>query len=625
MRQALGLFLLLALLYLLTLGGHLYSPDEEILFRTTEALTTRGCLAIEPLAGFATRPPAVARGDGREFAQYGIGQPILAIPFYRLGVLIGHLAPDKTWLDLQERMFVYEPPLSAAGMTARMGLSFFNLLVTALSGVALFLLARRLCGAAKPAWIAALCWGAGSMAWPHARTFFTEPLAGLCLLVALHQMTRIFLSASQPAGQSKHIADCGLRIADYESGDHGYSVLSPQSSVPSSQHSAPSTPHSALRTRNYGAAFWAGVAAGYGCLVRIDSVVFLPGLTLLMALGDFEWIADCRLQIADCGLRPGDEGLRPGDEGLRKSAIRNPQSAIPRPAAASVLGAALRHCFRRHVLARLLFFALPVALAGSVILLLNYLHFGHPLATGYSDQPEGIQLSTPVLAGLYGFLMSVGKGMFFFSPVLILAFWGIRPMFKARPVFAASVWVVFLSFLLAMSTWRNWAGGWCWGPRHIMQVHALLALPIAFWIAERWTSARRVTLTTLMVAAAAVQIYGCSQNFITFYRLYYQDPRGPTARALYDPGSDSLLRQFAVFPRDPQTGLPRIPVDAATGKPVFEPDPRGGLLRGEVSPFQLPAPINDSIYIVQNSQWTRYAEMWRMGMHDFFWLRVAGR
>ena len=607
MRQALGLFVLLALFYLLTLGGHLYSPDEEILFRTTEALTTRASLAIEPLAGFATRPPAVARGDGREFAQYGIGQPILAVPFYWLGVFTGHLAPEKTWLDLQERMFVYEPPLSAAGMTARMGLSFFNLFVTALSGVVLFLLARRLCGAAKPAWIAALCWGAGSMAWPHARTFFTEPLAGLCLLIALHQMARIFLWASQPVGQS-----ASPPVRQSASPPVGQSALS-------TQHSALRTQHSALSTHKYGAAFWAGVAAGYGCLVRIDSVVFLPGLTLLMALGDWG------LGIADCGLQPGDEGLRKFSLLNPQSAIPDPQSAIPRPTAASVLGGALRHCFRRHVLARLLFFALPVALAGGVILLLNYLHFGHPLATGYSDQPEGIQLSTPVLAGLYGFLMSVGKGMFFFSPVLILSFWGIRPMFKARPVFAAAVWVVFLSFLLAMSTWRNWAGGWCWGPRHIMQVHALLALPIAFWIAEKWTSARRVTLTTLLVAAAAVQIYGCSQNFITFYRLYYQDPRGPTARALYDPGSDSLPLNLVVFPRDPQTGLPRIPVDAATGKPVFEPDPRPGLLRGEVSPFLLPAPINDSIYVVQNSQWTRYAEMWRMGMHDFFWLHAAGR
>ena len=43
----------------------------------------------------------------------------------------------------------------------------------------------------------------------------------------------------------------------------------------------------------------------------------------------------------------------------------------------------------------------------------------------YSDQTEGIQFSTPVLAGLYGFLMSVGKGMFFFSPPLFLAFWGL--------------------------------------------------------------------------------------------------------------------------------------------------------------------------------------------------------
>ena len=65
MRHGLPLFLLLALLYGLTFGGHLYSPDEEILFRTTEALATRGCLAIEPLKGFATRPPAQPRADAR--------------------------------------------------------------------------------------------------------------------------------------------------------------------------------------------------------------------------------------------------------------------------------------------------------------------------------------------------------------------------------------------------------------------------------------------------------------------------------------------------------------------------------------------------------------------------------
>ena len=34
----------------LTGGGHLYSPDEEIMYRTARALWTRGTLAIEPLS-----------------------------------------------------------------------------------------------------------------------------------------------------------------------------------------------------------------------------------------------------------------------------------------------------------------------------------------------------------------------------------------------------------------------------------------------------------------------------------------------------------------------------------------------------------------------------------------------
>jgi hypothetical protein len=589
MRQALGLFCLLLLLYLLTFGGHLYSPDEELLFRTTEALTTRGSLAIEPLGGFATRAPGAPRSDGREFAQYGIGQPLLAIPFYWLGVGLGHLAPEQAWLALQKRMFVYEPSLSVAEMSARMGVSLFNTVVMALSGAVLFLLARRLCGRNKPAWIAALCWGAGSMAWPHARTFFSEPLAGLCLLVALHQLSRMFASqpvsrsasqsASQPANQSEPIADYGLRIADCAPSDQDH------------RHSARSPQYSVLRALP---ALWAGIAAGYAFLVRADSIFFLPALGLLAMFGNMTM-------------------------GSAESASR-----VNAP---YVLGKALRHCFRGSTLARAFLFAFPVALAGSLTLLLNSLHYGHVFASGYSDQPEGIRFSTPLLAGLYGFFMSVGKGVFFFSPVLVLALWGVRPMLRAQPIFGAAVLLAFASFLVPMCAWRNWAGGWCWGPRHIMQIHALLALPIAFWIAERWNPVRRVALTTLLVVSTAVQLYGCSQNFMTFYRLYFQDPnpRLPKTHPLYDPGFEGAAPgRFSVFPCDPRTGLPRIPTDPATGKPVLERDPRTGMIPGEAPLTQLPAPINDSIYVVQNSQWPRYAEMWRIGLHDFFWLHVCG-
>jgi len=89
-KTAVVLFFAFLGLYLLTMGGHLYSPDEELMFRTTQSLALRGSLAVEPLAGFATK-----RGiDGRQYAQYGIGQPVLSIPLYYFGTLLTKVVPS---------------------------------------------------------------------------------------------------------------------------------------------------------------------------------------------------------------------------------------------------------------------------------------------------------------------------------------------------------------------------------------------------------------------------------------------------------------------------------------------------------------------------------------------------
>ena len=155
MRSALTLFLILTSLYILTLGGHIYSPDGEILFRTTEAIATRGSLAIEPLQGFATQPGR--RTDGREYAQYGVGQPLAAVPFYWLGRALQSLGPDRWWVDLRASLRSAFPAFETAGggtrearsqrlataTAARFGASLFNAAVTALSGAVLFLLAPQ--------------------------------------------------------------------------------------------------------------------------------------------------------------------------------------------------------------------------------------------------------------------------------------------------------------------------------------------------------------------------------------------------------------------------------------------------------------------------------------------------
>src|SRR5690606_35998608 len=99
---------------------------------------------------------------------------------------------------------------------------------------------------------------------------------------------------------------------------------------------------------------------------------------------------------------------------------------------------------------------------------------------------EGLDFGTPLAAGLYGFLFSAGKGFFFFSPPLILIVLAAAPFARRRPVLAWGVFTACVVFFLVQCKWRNFAGGWCWGPRHIFQLTPLLALPVAVWLGEAW-------------------------------------------------------------------------------------------------------------------------------------------
>src|SRR5215813_8133171 len=65
-RPALLLGVFFLSLYLLTMGGHLDSPDEELMFQVTRSLAERGALDL----GDTTSPErlAFAGADGRTFA-----------------------------------------------------------------------------------------------------------------------------------------------------------------------------------------------------------------------------------------------------------------------------------------------------------------------------------------------------------------------------------------------------------------------------------------------------------------------------------------------------------------------------------------------------------------------------
>ncbi len=120
----------------------------------------------------------------------------------------------------------------------------------------------------------------------------------------------------------------------------------------------------------------------------------------------------------------------------------------------------------------------------------------------------------------------------------------------------------------------------------------LLAPPRRTWV--------KATAGVLLVVGIGVQLFGSSESFIDFYSEYF----APTARqepsfyVLYSGQEVSWIeKDFAVLLRTPQGGVP-------------------------ISPEALPAPINDSIYVPQCSQWYAYPVMLSLGQHDWLWIHL---
>lgn len=528
-RLALGwLAAVVFVLHLLVMAGHVLSPDEELLYRFSESIALRGSTAVAPLesdpdtallpeglpptATFATvyNPDA-----GTHHTQYQPLQPLLAVPIiWAARATEGALA---SWFAAGVGPGMHDAYLPTEGRDAavyRRGLvlMLFNPLVAALSAVLIARMGRLLTGSRRAGLLAALAWALGTIAWPHSRTFFTEPLAGLLALAAFDQFLRWSM---MPLGTARR--------------------------------------HAVV----------AGVCLGLANWTRVDAPLFTVGLVAAFALrGTWKH------------LREEAWARRRGDWPVLDVLI----------VGAIALGAWL------------------------LLQRFNAIRFGVLDVTGgYRDQSEGVKLSTPLLVGLHGLLFSPGKGMFYFSPALVLGLWGWRRAPCHLRWVGAMALVTWVPFFLVMALWQNWDGGWCWGPRHIVQIHLPIMLGAAFLFTGIVSWWRRAVTAAVMVVGIGVQLLGSSQNPLDYYREYFLTYRDLVYHrlSLREMQVAALQRDFAIHHRRPD-----------------------GSLGAEVAPGLefLPAPMIDSLYLPEHSQWATYPEMWRMGYSDLYLLnRLTGR
>ncbi|GAB4531811.1 MAG: hypothetical protein Kow0063_11520 [Anaerolineae bacterium] len=124
----------------------------------------------------------------------------------------------------------------------------------------------------------------------------------------------------------------------------------------------------------------------------------------------------------------------------------------------------------------LIVFLAPTLLVGLGLLYFNFIRYGSPLETGYTQE---ISFQKPWV-GAVGLLVSPGRGLFIYAPLMLLLFWGLRPAWRrlARP-YLGLLGLMCLGYWLFYGSWFAWGGAWGWGPRFLLPVLPLLMLFVA--------------------------------------------------------------------------------------------------------------------------------------------------
>jgi hypothetical protein len=166
----------------------------------------------------------------------------------------------------------------------------------------------------------------------------------------------------------------------------------------------------------------------------------------------------------------------------------------------------------------------------AVLLAHNALLFGSPFAFGYPAAAEGAKqlnrFDTPMLTGLYGFLLSPGKSVFIFAPPIILALTGLAGLWRRNRGLAALAVLLPLVDLFFFAKYSQWEGGYCVGPRYLVPALVLLCLGLGPVLANAKPRSR--SGLNLKMIAVLLSVLGALVQGVSLATSFMEDqaPRG---------------------------------------------------------------------------------------------------
>jgi hypothetical protein len=414
------------------------------MFATAESLARRGEWDIDQIRWMGLQQGTFGL-DGHLYSRKGAGVSVLALPLAWLGLTIPGWGTATTAL-------------------------VFNALVTAATAVVLVRYLQALGYDDRVALTAGLTFGLATLAWPYAKTFFSDPLAALCLTVAALGLL--------------HFRDTGRSINT----------------------------------------FGAGLALAVAIATRYANVVLIPFFGLLLL----------KYQIANQQIS------KSANQQISK--LPNHKSPIPdglpasphRPAGAGQGAGNLRAWVA---------FGMPLIAIASAIAYYNVTRYGNPLNTGYLPQEN---FSGILWQGIAGLMISPGRGLFLYAPVLLIMLPAIPSFFRRHRAEAALAGTIILIHLLLYGKWFMWHGGYAWGPRFMVPTLPFFVIgmaPVIEWARESiWWRRGFLMLASL---SGVIQILGLSVHF-EFFQNRLLDTGLPLFAPItfFDPRYSPLIGQF---------------------------------------------------------------------------------
>jgi hypothetical protein len=191
-------------------------------------------------------------------------------------------------------------------------------------------------------------------------------------------------------------------------------------------------------------------------------------------------------------------------------------------------------------------FAFPLALTAFLLGGYNYARYGDVLQTGYLPQEK---FSTPWLEGISGLLVSPGRGLFLYAPILLVSLVAIPAFVKRHRLEAALALLVSASYVLLYGRWFFWHAGYAWGPRFLVPIVPFAVILMAPLI-EKLSGKGWLAFASLCLVSVAIQMLGLSVDFTLFQEgllFRFRELRAFDPRTFFEFRFSPLLGQWALL------------------------------------------------------------------------------